>query len=62
MKKCMWCTEECWCELKAGVSDDDSCDGSEADMWECNYVTSTAEWPGEERTLEKVIEDWLEEE
>lgn len=38
MKKCKWLTEEGWCELRDGIADDDSCDGAEATMWECNYV------------------------
>lgn len=59
MKKCMWCTEEGWCELRDGITDDDSCNGSEGEMRECNYVVSTAEWPGENRTVEDVIKDWL---
>lgn len=70
MKRCMWCTETdmlgnkvlsdkggSWCELRDGIADDDSCNGSEREMWECNYVASTAEF--DRREVEDVIEDWL---
>ena len=56
MKRCMWCKEDGWCELRDGIADDDSCNGSEREMWECNYVESTAEF--DSREVEDVIKDW----
>ena len=58
-KRCMWCRETKrgnWCELRDGIADDASCNGSEAEMWECNYVESTAEF--DSREVEDVIKDW----
>ena len=38
MEKCKWCTEEGLCELRCGIADDDSCNGTTEEMRECNYV------------------------
>lgn len=38
MEKCKWCAEEGWCELRDGIADDDSCNGTPEEMWECNYI------------------------
>lgn len=55
-KKCKWCTEEGWCELKDGIADDDSCNGSKDDMLWCNIVANNAEYDGIE--IEDVVKQW----
>lgn len=37
MKKCKWCIDN-ECELRCGIADDPSCDGSIMEMEECAYV------------------------
>lgn len=36
--KCKWCTEDGWCELRDGIADDNSCNGTPEEMRECNYI------------------------
>ena len=35
--KCKWCTDGN-CELRGGIADDESCNGSYEEMCECSYV------------------------
>lgn len=37
-KKCKWATDDGYCELRGGISDDDSCNGTYDDMYWCAYV------------------------
>lgn len=36
--KCRWSDEDGECELRCGIADDSTCDGSEVEQYECAYV------------------------
>lgn len=39
--KCKWSDEDGECELRCGIADDPTCDGSEAEQYECAYVDNS---------------------
>jgi len=55
VRKCKWCTKE-RCELRDGVADNDSCNGTLDEMLECNIVANNAEYDNVD--INEVIKQW----